>query len=299
MTPIRPPAQAPGPGTIIDSRYRLANFLGTDGTTWSYAATHMGLSRNVTIEFLAHYEAREDKRRFRRGARVLGMLRHPNVVGVQDIGEHEGRPYVVLEYLGDQTFATHVNQYGPIARNSLVQVAQQLLSALSYIHERQLVHRNVSAQHLVPVKNWNGTEAVRLTGFSLAKGAGLPSLTDQYQQPHLVANLAHIAPELILDPDAADHRVDIYGAGCTVYQLLTGRNPFEGKTIAQLARAIQQQPMTPPHDHNESASPELSAVLGKALAKDPRDRYQTVEEFHSELIDGLQRHSTPTARPHA
>lgn len=293
----RPGPDAPSPGTILEGRYRLASFLGSDGATWSFAATHIGLSRNVTIEFLAASE-REHVRRFRRGARVLGMLRHPNIVAVHDMGMHEERPYVVLEYLGDQTMATRLDQFGPMNLQTVAGIANQLLSALDYIHERRLVHRNISAQHLAPVKDWDGGEVIRLTGFGLAKGGDQASLTDTYDQPEMAASeLAHTAPELILDPAGADHRVDVYGAACTVYELLAGRPPLQGKTLAQLARAILQDTPTPIHTVAADAPAELSTILERALAKDPNDRPATIEEFHQELRELFARRDMPTLRP--
>ena len=271
------------PGTLIDGRYRVTQLSRASASTQVYTATHLMLGRAVSLELLTRDEDRA-RRRFKRAARLLSMMKHPNVVQVHDMGQHEGSPYLVREHLDGQTLAQRLAMRGPMQIAEFLPIAQQLLSALGYIHQRKTIHRDVSCDHIVFTETWDGGEFLKLTQFGFSKELGASSgTTTAAEQRRLVESLTHVAPEQILRPEAVDHRADLYAAGAVFYQLLAGVPPFQADTLAQLGSDIlERQPPTLEQlvDH---VDPRLDEVIQISLAKDPDERFQSAYDFWQAL----------------
>ena len=273
------------PGTMIEGRYRISQMVGSSSATIVYSATHMMLGRAVTIEMLIQEDSKA-RRRFRRAARLLSMMKHPNVVSVHDMGLHGDLPYLVREDLGGQSLAARSHLRGPLKIDEFVHIAQQLLSALGYIHQRKIIHRDVSGENIVFTETWSGEESLKLTQFGLSKDLESRSgATSAAEQRKLVASLTHVAPEQILRPEEIDHRVDIYAAGAMFYQLLTGEVPFQAKTLAQLGSEILESMPMPMGQIVEHVEPQLDAVIMKALAKEADDRYDSAYAMWEALME--------------
>lgn len=270
------PSDVLPPGTVLDRRYRLNSLVEQSPRTHVYTGTHLLLGRSVRVELLR--DARED-RRFRRSARLLSMMSHPNIVRVYDMGLHAERPFLVLEHL-EGTLAERLSLVGAFRLADFARVAEQLLDVLTYVHARNVIHRDISLHSLHLVEQ-EKRELLKLSQFGASKDLGAKSITLPGQQT-LVSSLVHVAPERILD-EPLDHRSDIYSAGTVLYHVLTGAPPFRGKSIAEIGTAILESVPTAPDMIRADCPAGLSTIIARALAKRAEDRYASAQEMASEL----------------
>lgn len=285
MFSSNPPRQRLEPGTIIEGRYRVSQLVASNGGSAVYTATHLMMGRNVTLQLL-NREGDKTIKRFRRAARLVSMMRHPNVVTVHDMGMHGPLPYLVLEYLDGQSLAERSALRGPLRIDEFAPVAEQVLSALGYVHSRNLIHRDISAQNLVFTKSQYG-EVVKLSQFAFSKEVGGTNYTTATEQQRLVQSLTHVAPEQILNPEGIDHRVDLYAVGTVFYQLLTGMPPVQARSLADLGSEILEREPPPLRQYVDHVSPSLEEAVMRALAKNPADRYPSAEEMWKSLEQSL------------
>ncbi len=262
------------PGTLIDDRYRVTTVEHRSATIVVCAAQHLVLSRNVTLELLVT-SSPNGRRRFKRAARLVCQLRHPNVIDAYDAGVVSGFPYFVTEYLGGQSLLERSAMRGAMPISEVLPMAQQILSALDYVHQRRIVHRDVSAEAMVFVSE-SDREILKLTRFTWSKTTDDESITTATSsQQELIAGFCHVAPEQIIAPDTADHRVDLYAVGVVLYQLLTGVLPFPNGTLQNLSKDIINKMPQPPHAVIPEIPPKVSAVVLRALSKKPDERFDT------------------------
>lgn len=279
LTSSRPPPHAPQPGDIVEGRYRINSVRASTPMTVVYEASQLGLGRNVTLELMMRDDDRA-KRRFKRAARVVGMMRHPNVITVHETGQYDNLVYIVLESLDGQTLGERSRLRGPIPQAEFLPIARQLLSALHYVHQRRVIHRDVSAENVVLTKSWDGGEVLKLAQFGFSKDLGAAtSTTTSGEAKQIVASLTHVAPEQILEPDSVDHRVDIYGCGALFYMLLTGVPAFRAQSLAELGGSILNSDPEPLRSYVPEISPRLEAAVLQALAKKPDERFADGNSF--------------------
>lgn len=270
----------------MDGRYRITRRNGYAGGVATYTATHLVVGRNVQLELLTRNEDKA-KRRFRRGGRLLGLMNHPNIVGLYDMGLYQNEfPYMSLEYLEGHTLQERSEQGGPMAVHEVVRIAHELLAALHYVHERRIVHRALSTSKIRIGADWSGCETITVTGFTMSRDLGSPP-SSSFSSPDqtALAEFAHVAPEQILAPESVDQRVDIYAAAVALYQLLAGQLPFPQTTISELGEAIVHQTPEPLSHHGVPES--LEAVIFQCLEKNPESRYQ---DAHSVRVAIHQAH---------
>ncbi len=215
--------------------------------------------------------------RFAREARALAAVRHPFVVQVFDIGELEGQPYMVMEYLEGLNAREWLLRHGPMPVDAVTAVGQQLCEALDAVHAAGIVHRDIKPDNVV--LEAGGT--VRLTDFGIARMEVEASLT---RTGGLIGSPAYMAPEQILG-GAVDARSDLFSAGVMLYQLLTGELPFQGASIMEVAHRVAYDPPRP----LTGIEPALAGVLLRAMEKEPARRYGTA----TDLRDALARASDP------
>lgn len=278
MFSMRPPLDALEPGTIVDGRYRVSQLIARTNDAAVYAATHLMMSRNVTLHMLCS-GGEPEARRFHRAARIVAMLRHPNVVTTHDMGRWEGLPYLVLEYLEGHSLAERSSLRGPMRLEEFASIAHPLLSALSYIHSHNVVHRDVSAENIMLLEGHERDDLLKLTQFSFSKELGTTTYTSQQEQQRMIASLTHVAPEQILTPDKVDHRVDVYAAAAVFYRLLGGVPPFQGRSLADLAAAILERKPEPLGEITDQVPIDLDAAILKGLDKRPDHRFQSAAEL--------------------
>lgn len=267
-------------------KVRIEKLLARGGMAEVYLGTHLTLSRPVAIKLLhSHLEDEPELlERFDREARVVAGLRHSNIVQIFDFDAVDGSPYIVMEYLKGPTLATYLR--GLHARNELIpphhiaRLLKALTAALDYAHEQGVIHRDIKPGNIILHKKGeaipldkpltNDVEAI-LTDFGLVR---IASAATQTASGTVSGTPAYMSPEQARG-DRADHRTDIYSLGIVLYEMLAGRVPFEAdSTMSVLYMHVHNAP--PPIS---GVSPEVQAVLNRALAKNPEDRYQTSRDM--------------------
>lgn len=267
------------PGTLIAGRYRIDSLLGRGGMAEVYAGYDERLQRPVAVKVLRpDMAAREDVRnRFEFEARHAARLSHPNVVGVYDTGEDDGIPFLVMELLPGRTLAEEISA-GPVEQEWLKRVAGDVLQALGAAHAAGIVHRDIKPGNIV----LGNDGCAKVTDFGIAKtlevAAGDALSNDLTSTNQLVGTPAYLAPERI-DASPATPRSDLYSVGVVLYEALGGQKPFTGQTAIAVADAVQRSTPTPLAELRPDADPALVAVIERAMARNPAERYASAEEM--------------------
>lgn len=221
-------------------------------------------------------------RRFMREAKVHAGLSHPNIAQFYSVRRLDGELVMTREWVDGETLASKL-EHGPLPLLQALDYINQALEALDYAHGRGVVHRDISSHKLLVTESG----IVKLTGFDLARGSFDPRLTGT----GVVMGSAHyMAPEQVKGLSEADHRSDLYACGVVLFELVTGRRPFERKTDLDVMLAQVEAPPPPPRKWNELIPEALERVIFRALEKDPERRFQSAGEFREELhqVAGLE-----------
>jgi len=273
--------------------YEVINPLGAGGMGEVYRARDTRLGRTVAVKVLAQdLGARPDVlQRFEREARAVSALNHPNICTLYDVGTEGGKPYLVMEYLEGETLAERIAR-GPLPLRDACEIAIQIGEALDQAHGRGIVHRDLKPGNAM-LTGGKGSNTVKLLDFGLAKISEAPAAPGSQtslptvaqgltQEGSIVGTFQYMAPEQ-LEGAEADHRTDIFAFGCVLYEMLTGRRAFEGKSHATLISAIMSTEPPPVSAAQPLAPPALDRLVKKCLAKDPGNRWQSVRDLVSEL----------------
>jgi len=266
--------------------YQIAEEIGQGGMAVVYRAYQPQLERWVAIKVLRATEARgqEFLDRFRREARAIAALRHPNILTIHDYGEEGGIAYIVMEYVPGGTLKDRLARQ-PMEWPDVATLIIPVGRALAYAHSQGIVHRDVKpANVLLPRPDWP-----LLGDFGLVKMIGHPQ---GITRPGIsIGTPSYFSPEQAAGEDI-DHRSDVYSLGIVLYELLAGRLPFEGKTPIDMMFRRLREPPAPPRSLNPRLTPQLEAVILQALARDPAARYSTMEA----LVNDLARQPGATGR---
>jgi serine/threonine protein kinase len=266
-----PPSPSHAP-TVIAGRYELDGQLGRGGMAEVRAGTDVRLQRPVAVKFLLpEMAARDDiRRRFEAEARAAASLSDPRAVAVFDTGEHDGRPYIVMERLPGETLADRIAA-GPVDPEWLRQVACEVLGALAAAHESGLVHRDVKPGNILLTADGHAKIADFGIAKSIESGDGSLDLTGAGQ---LLGTPAYLAPER-LDGGPATAKSDLYSLGVVLYEALAGRCPFSGETPMAVAQAIVAGDHAPLDEARPGLDPNLVATVERAMATDPDHRFES------------------------
>ncbi len=280
MTPDDPQAKTESgshaAGRLIAGRYRLERRLGGGGMAEVYLATDTTLERLVAVKVLRERFADDAQfvARFHREARAAAALNHPNVVAIHDRGGAAGSSFIVMEYVAGGTVKELVQRAGPLAPAAARDIECELLAALQAAHERGIVHRDVTAQNLLLGPDGR----VKVTDFGIAH-FGSSALTST---GIVMGTSRYLSPEQARG-EPTDERSDVYSAGVVLFEMLTGRLPFEGDNDLAIALRHASEPAPAPSDVAASVPPALDAIVGRALRKDPAERFATAREFADAL----------------
>jgi eukaryotic-like serine/threonine-protein kinase len=248
---------------VIDGRYRLEERIAVGGMAEVWAAEDLDLERRVALKLLL---GAADPERFAREARAAAALSHPAICQLYDYGEAEGRPYIVLEYLGGGTLEDRLASGEPLPDDEVARIAGEVASGLAHAHARGLVHRDIKPGNVL----FDEDGAAKITDFGIARMLSEPTLTEAGT---LLGTAAYISPEQARG-ERATPASDVYSFGVILYRMLTGRLPFEAASPLELA-AMHERAEPPPVSSLRSDAPAaLERLATAALAKLPGDRPQ-------------------------
>jgi len=264
-------------GETIAGRYEVEELVGHGGMSSVYKARDALLERHVALKILhEQYSADDDfVERFKREARSVAQLQHPNIVTVIDRGEEDGRQYIVFEYIDGENLKEHVVRKGRLDVREALEIALEVARGLAFAHEQGLIHRDVKPQNIL----LNGDGRAKVTDFGIARTVDVDGMT---QTGTVLGTSNYIAPE-----QASGRRVDahsdIYALGAVLYELLAGEVPFPGESFVVVAMKHMHEPAPSLLDVRGDISLRVAAAVDRALEKDPDHRFTTMDAFAAEL----------------
>jgi len=274
---------------MVDGRYRVLRRLGMGGMAEVWCAEDEVLGRNVALKLLGsrYAEDPEFRERFRREARAAAGLAHPNIVGIFDRAEWDGTPYIAMELVEGRTLKELVIERGPMPVDVATNLTVQLLKALGYAHTRGIVHRDVKPQNVII----DGEGQAKVADFGIARAVN----SDMTETGAIVGTVQYLSPEQA-HGQPVDPRSDIYSAGVVLYELLTGRVPFDGEAPVSIALKHVSERPAPPSQLRPGIPPAVESVVLRALEKDPAFRFQNADEFITALENARRAPTRPIVR---
>lgn len=265
------------PGYEIGHRYRIIRSLGEGGMANVYLAHDMVLDRDVSVKLL-RLDLRDDpstKRRFHREAMAATQLNDPHIVGIYDVGEDHGLQYMVMQYVKGTDLKAYIKKHYPIPLPQVIDIMEQVLSAVATAHAHGIIHRDLKPQNILIDENKN----VKITDFGIAVAVSQDSLT---QTNTLMGSVHYLSPEQARG-SIATKQSDIYSLGIILFELLTRKVPFEGETAVSIALKHFREEIPSVREQNKEIPQALENVIIKATAKEPAERYSSVNEMAADL----------------
>ena len=264
-------------GRTLNGRYKIQSLIGTGGMAAVYLAKDLILDRLVAIKVLRlDFRQNDDAmRRFRREALSATQLTHPNIVGVYDVGQSQEMNYIVMEYVEGTDLKDYVRQKGALHPIEAVRIMMQIVSATAAAHQNRIIHRDIKPQNILIDKEGN----VKITDFGIAVALSDTSLT---QTNTLLGSVHYLSPEQARG-GMATIQTDIYALGIVLYELLTGKVPFDGESAVSIALKHFQEPLPPVVNPTAMVPQSLENIVLKATAKDPMNRYRSCYEMFQDL----------------
>ena len=265
------------PGDIIGSRYEILELLGSGGMAYVYKAKCHKLNRFVAIKILKP-EYRTDAvflQKFQVEAQAAAALSHPNIVNIYDVGEEEDLFYIVMEFVDGITLKEYIQQKGRILPKETVEIALYIAAGIQAAHGQNIIHRDIKPQNILVGRNGD----VKVTDFGIAKAVSTNTMT---ATNIAVGSVHYISPEQAKG-SYCDGRSDIYSLGVTMYEMVTGRVPFDGESNVAIALAHVQKEAIPVSEYYNDIPKSLEKMIIKAMQKRPERRYQTVQQLILDL----------------
>jgi serine/threonine-protein kinase len=288
---IGAPVADPLIGVVVAERYRIVEPLGRGGMGIVYKVEHARIGKLLAMKLLTGELSRNRDvvRRFKQEALTASKLSSPNTVQVFDFGVSEGLTYLVMELVSGEDLGRTLRTLGPMPWSRLGKIVVQVCSSLAEAHHNGIVHRDVKPENIMLVRAPDGSDIAKVLDFGLAKLREGADLNDVTSQGAIVGTPYFMSPEQIRG-EGVDFRTDVYALGALMYRGLTGHYPFNGPTpMAVFTKHLTETP-TPPIERapERGIPPGVSAIVLKALEKNPGDRFQTVEDLRAALVEELR-----------
>ncbi len=264
---------------------QLLERIGRGGMGVVYKAKQLNLGRTVAVKVLASDLASDEGfvRRFVQEARSAALLNHPNIVHINDVGEYQGVFFFVMEYIDGKNLREYLKTVKKLDVQRAVDIAVQVCHALRHAHNRGIIHRDIKPENIMLSEEG----AVKLADLGLAKRMASENSASLTQAGAILGTPYYMAPEQAKDFRHVDRRSDIYSLGVTLYRMLTGKVPFDGRSpIEVMIKAIDGKKI-PVRELNPEVPPELEAVVDRMMHKNPDQRYQDVDEVLRDLVPFL------------
>ena len=277
-------------GEVVAGRYELEELVGSGGMSSVYRALDRLLERHVALKILhPHYgDDAEYVERFRREARAVAQLSHPNIVTVIDRGQADGQQFIVFEYIDGESLKQLVDRNGPLPARRAIELALQVADALAFAHQAGLVHRDVKPQNVLVTEDGEA----KVTDFGIARSLDVEHGVTQTGTVLGTSN--YLSPEQARGQTITP-ATDVYSLGVVLYELLTGEVPFPGDNFVAVAMKHINEPPPSLLERRPDVPARLMHAVERALAKDPADRFPTMEAFALELRACLAELGDPDA----
>ncbi len=279
-------------GKILDDRYEIVSVVGIGGMAVVYQAFDLQLKRDVAVKVLRDDVSMdaESRRQFSKEYQAVGKLSHPNIRAVYDVVSSGDTEYIVMEYVDGINLKQYMKKQGILSWQEVLHFSSQIARALSHAHSRGIIHLDIKPQNIMLPKD--GT--VKIADFGIAQMEETASPSGSTEEA--VGSIHYISPEQARG-ESVDARSDIYSLGVVMYEMLTGRLPFDGKTVAEVA--MQHYSVIPdaPGEINPDVPPELEAITLRAMQPEPDERYPTADDMLADLEDFRRAQSAAPSAP--
>ena len=264
--------------TLLDNRYRILSKIGVGGMADVYKGEDTLLGRPVAIKILHANFASDDEfvSRFKREAQAAGKLNHPNIVNMYDVGYDQDMHYIIMEYVDGETLKEYITRHHRLSIDEAVKITISIGEGLEHAHAMGIVHCDIKP-HNVIITN---TGRVKVTDFGIARAM---NSTNTVMYTNSIMGSAHYLSPEQASGKSVDGNTDIYSLGVVLYEMLTGKVPFEGDTPIAVALKHVREKVIPPTRYNPSIPALLESVVLKALAKNPADRFESISEMMGDL----------------
>ncbi len=256
-------------GLRLDGRYEITDLLGTGGMADVYSGRDIMENRKVAVKILKreYSENEEFVRRFRNESKAIAVLSHPNIVKIYDVGYENNMQYIVMEYIDGITLKEYIEQQGMLKWRDCVHFTIQILRALQLAHDRGIVHRDIKPQNVMLLTDGS----IKVMDFGIAR---FSREVENTTGEKTMGSVHYVSPEQAAGM-RTDERSDIYSVGVMMYEMLTGRKPFDGDTPVAVALKHMHDKPTPPTEYVSSIYPGLEEIILHAMEKEPSKRYQS------------------------
>ena len=264
-------------GQKINDRYQIIRTIGEGGMANVYLAYDTILDRNVAVKILRGDLANDEKfvRRFQREAIAASSLTHPNIVEMYDVGEDDGKYFIVMEYVEGVTLKSLIKRRGSLTLTEVIDIMLQLTSGIACAHESFIIHRDIKPQNVLILDDGR----VKITDFGIAMALNSNELT----QTNSVMGSVHYLPPEQANGTGSTIKSDIYSLGILMFELLTGKLPFKGENAVEIAIKHMKEPIPSIKDFNPEIPQSVENIILKASAKNPKNRYDNVMEMYNDL----------------